>query len=68
MSQRLRQLARFLLALRKLDGSVHSLTDCIHPSKFEVVTEAVRAVSGFDEKTHLYKNSINAIESWPLTA
>jgi hypothetical protein len=46
ISQKLRQLASFMLAVRRLDNSARTLADCINPSKF---------VSGFDEQTHLYK-------------
>ena len=55
ISQKLRQLGRFLITVRSLDSTVHQLSDCIAPSKFEVVVQAVRIVSGFDDKTHLYK-------------
>lgn len=61
ISQKLRQLARFMLAVRKMDNSILRLADCINPSKFAVVIQAVQVVSGFDEQTHLYK-----IPSMPL--
>jgi len=61
ISQKLRQLARFLRAARQLDSSLHSLADCLNETKFEVVVQAVKNVSGFDDNTHLYR-----IPSMPL--
>ena len=55
VSQKLRQLGRLLITVRSLDSSIHQLSECIAPSKFEVVANAVRIVSGFDNTTHLYK-------------
>ena len=55
ISQKLRQLGRVLNVVRTLDGSVRQLSDCIAASKFEVVVQAVRMVSGFDDMTRLYK-------------
>jgi hypothetical protein len=55
VSQKLRQLGRFLIAARSLDNSAHSLRDCLQSSQFEIVVPAVIIVAGFDDSTHLYK-------------
>lgn len=55
ISQKLWQLARFMLVVRRLDNSIRSLADCINPSKFAVIIQAVKVVSGFDEQIHPYK-------------
>ena len=52
--ERIRQLGRLLLKVRKACSSVRCLMDCILPENFHVVVKCVRYLSGFDEETHTY--------------
>ena len=46
--QNMRELGQLLLQVRKLDRSVHTLQECIDPTKFQLVVEAVRVVNVYD--------------------
>ena len=41
---RLRELGRFLIAVRNIDPEIQNLTECIHVRKFEAVCKAVKTV------------------------
>ena len=47
VSQRMREVARLLLELRKLDNNEENLTYFIKPSKFDLIIKAVKNTSGF---------------------
>jgi hypothetical protein len=53
-SEKMRELGRLVIAIRKIDGTVKYLTDCINPSKFLIVLQAVRQLCGWNESTNMY--------------
>lgn len=46
--QLMRDMARLLKEVRKLDDSITHLVDCIKPVKFDTILKAVRNVAGYD--------------------
>lgn len=62
ISQKLRELGRFLAAFRKIVEKPVSLSQVFHPSHFENVISAVRDVSGFDMTTNSYKTPTLALK------
>ena len=60
--QKMSELGRLLPQVRKLDRSVHTLQECIDPTKFQLVVEAVRVVSGYDESGNKYKTPSLALK------
>lgn len=54
IKQKLRELARFLLAVKELDGTVKNLTDCFDPSYFDTVINAVKRISGYNPKQNTF--------------
>ncbi|XP_048855405.1 uncharacterized protein LOC125739885 [Brienomyrus brachyistius] len=51
--QKLREVGRFLLILRK-ESSIHSMEESVKPANFYRVVQAVKKVSGYDEEKHCY--------------
>ncbi|CAH0392007.1 unnamed protein product [Bemisia tabaci] len=49
VATRMRELARLLVKLRKLDKSITSLSDALFPSKFKFIVEATRELCRYDE-------------------
>ncbi|XP_053385481.1 uncharacterized protein LOC123538701 [Mercenaria mercenaria] len=62
ISQRLRELGRFLIRANKLDPSLKQLSDCINPEKWTTVMKAVKMEAGFDESTQVYESPSFAIK------
>ena len=60
--QKMSELGRLLLQVRKLDRSVHTLQECIDPTQFQLVVEAVRVVSGYEESGNKYKTPSLALK------
>lgn len=56
VSQKMHELARFLICAREIDSKIQSLHDCIQANKFTIVIAAVKKLCGFDENTHRYSN------------
>jgi hypothetical protein len=54
ISQKMREVARFLSAARAVDASIVCLGDCINAAKFPSVVEAVNRVAQFDATNQLY--------------
>ncbi|XP_028985935.1 uncharacterized protein LOC114843500 [Betta splendens] len=61
MRQKLREVGRLLLCLRK-DFSVQNIEDAIRPANFHRVIEGVKKLSGFDEETHSYQTPSLALK------
>ncbi|KAM3585045.1 uncharacterized protein V6R79_006093 [Siganus canaliculatus] len=59
--QKLREIGRLLLTLRK-DFSIHTLEDAVRPVNFQVVIQAVKKVSGFDDEKHCYQTPSLALK------
>ncbi|KAI4899531.1 hypothetical protein NFI96_007438 [Prochilodus magdalenae] len=54
ISQKMRELGRFMLAVKKLAPSVKHLVDVCVPSRFKLAIAAAKEVSGFDASTKAY--------------
>ena len=52
VKQKMREVGRLLLTLRGLDDTIITLKDCIHPAKFKLICDGVRAVSGYKDGTY----------------
>lgn len=50
VSQKLRTLARFLIAMRSENGSISTLKDCLFPHHFDLVIKCSKKVARYDEK------------------
>lgn len=59
--QKLREVARLLLALRK-DSAIYTLEDAVKPANIHVVIKAVKKVSGFDEEKNSYQTPSLALK------
>ena len=55
IKQKIRELARLLLAIRDLDPSIQTLEDAMDPTKFSVVVTGVKRVAGYNESTGKYE-------------
>jgi hypothetical protein len=60
--QKLRQLARFVIAARKENSSVTDLCSCIDATKFPVVISAVRQLCGYQSLDNSFKNPSLALK------
>ena len=54
ISTKMRELARLVLAVRRLDPSIVWLDDCLQAEKFDVIIRAVRVLCGFQEEKNKY--------------
>ena len=61
ISNKLRELTRLILSIRKITGNNVNLDYCITPCNWEVLLQGVREVAGYDTRTCKY-----AIPSLPL--
>ncbi|KAI7811180.1 hypothetical protein IRJ41_011403 [Triplophysa rosa] len=59
--QKVREMGRLLLSLRR-KFSIFSFEDAVKPNSFYKVIEAVKDVSGYDEKSHSYKTPSLALK------
>jgi len=55
VSCKTKELARFLTSIRRLDSATTWLSDCMFPSKFDVVVQAVRHLCGYNDESYLYQ-------------
>ena len=62
ISCKMRELARFVAAVRKIDSTITWLDDCLYPNKFDIVVEAVRKLCGFCEGNNKYQNPSLALK------
>ncbi|XP_022179916.1 uncharacterized protein LOC111040345 [Myzus persicae] len=62
ISQRLRQLAKFLQILRGLEPDVKNLKDFLVPKHFKTVVQAAKELSGYDEEHNTYVHPTNALK------
>ena len=54
VSQKMRELGRFVLAAKSIDQKVEMLKDVLVPPKFQLAVEAARKASGFTKSKHRY--------------
>ena len=59
---KMRELARLLVAAREIDGDIVSLKDLISPVKFDTVLEAVKKMTGFDVSTRRFSVPSTALK------
>lgn len=57
IAQKMRELARFMLAVNEVDSSVKYLHELCLPSRFELAVEGAKKVSGFDENSNKFKTT-----------
>ncbi|KAK7475438.1 hypothetical protein BaRGS_00033319, partial [Batillaria attramentaria] len=62
IKQKLRELARLLVAIRDEDSGVTELKDVIHPSKFSPVVSAVKKLCEYEPLTNSYRNPSLALK------
>lgn len=62
ITQKMRELARFMLAVKELDGSVQYLHHVCTPSRFDLVIKGAKIVSGFDETLNKFEKPSLAIK------
>ncbi|XP_061774245.1 M-phase phosphoprotein 8 isoform X2 [Nerophis ophidion] len=55
IGQKMRELGRFMLAVKELDNSVQYLHELCHPSRFELAVEGAKKASGFDPTSTKFK-------------
>lgn len=55
ISQKMRELGRFMISVKKRNHTVQRLIDVCVPSRFKLAVEAAKEVSGFDESKKCYK-------------
>ena len=54
ISQKMRELGRFTLAVREVDSSINELSDCMTPRKFPSIVKAVRNLCHYDHDQNKY--------------
>ncbi|XP_030266833.1 uncharacterized protein LOC115578126 isoform X2 [Sparus aurata] len=59
---KMRELARLLVAAREIDRDIVFLKDLISPAKFNTVLEAVKKMTGFDDVTHQFSVPSTALK------
>ncbi|XP_063226925.1 uncharacterized protein LOC134533339 isoform X1 [Bacillus rossius redtenbacheri] len=62
ISNRCRELGRFMLEVKKIDSGVKTLTELITPSKYQTVKKGVQNVAGFDFETNTFKTPSLALK------
>ncbi|XP_033106341.1 uncharacterized protein LOC117108440 [Anneissia japonica] len=55
VSQKMRDLAKLVIAAQAEDQSIKSIRDCIDPKKFCTVVTAVKKIAGYSEKDNKYE-------------
>ena len=55
IANKLRELGRLILSIRKITSTKTDLESCIEPVNWELLLQGVREVAGYDEKNHSYK-------------
>lgn len=62
ISQRIRQISKFLIILRSLVPNLKDLKDFLKPKYFVNIVEAAKQLSGYDEKLNPYIHPSNALK------
>lgn len=58
----MRELARFLMAARKVDPEIQSISDVIHPQEFKVAIKSTQILCSYSEDTNRYGNTSLALK------
>ncbi|CAC5406034.1 unnamed protein product [Mytilus coruscus] len=59
---RMRELARFVIAMEEIDSSVKTLSQCITPTLWSSVLKAVKGVAGYHDETHEFSSPSLALK------
>ncbi|KAJ8039318.1 N-lysine methyltransferase KMT5A [Holothuria leucospilota] len=62
VSQKMRQVARFLLVVRDLNPELQTIQDSINPKYFDTVVQGVKLSSGYDSGGNTYKTPSLALK------
>ncbi|XP_033730108.1 uncharacterized protein LOC117319405, partial [Pecten maximus] len=62
VSQKMRELARLLIAVRGQQPDVNSLSDLLHPERFMLAVKATKILCNFSEDTNTYGNPSLALK------
>lgn len=62
ISQRLRQIAKFLIILRTLNLEINDLHDFLKPKFYKTVVEAAKQLSGYNEKENTFRHPSTALK------
>ncbi|CAH2005148.1 unnamed protein product [Acanthoscelides obtectus] len=57
----MRELARLLMEIKKLDLSVVTLFDALKPHKYDILVKATKLTSGYDDESQTYKSPTYAM-------
>lgn len=60
-SRKMRELARFLIEMRKLDSSITSLFSVLKPQHFDNIIQATKNIAKYDAEKELYKSPTYAL-------
>ena len=55
VSNKMREMARLLIAIREIDPEIKSLFDTLKPELFHVLVSATKTISGYDESTKTFR-------------
>ncbi|CAH2002340.1 unnamed protein product [Acanthoscelides obtectus] len=61
VSRKMRELARLLMEIKKLDLSVVTLFDALKPHKYDILVKATKLTSGYDDESQTYKSPTYAM-------
>ncbi|KAG5868581.1 hypothetical protein JTB14_011265 [Gonioctena quinquepunctata] len=53
--QRLRELGKFIMEVKKMDGSIKNLSDILVPGNYDNIVIAINKVAGSDETSGIYR-------------
>ena len=62
MSQRMKELGRLLLEVRKIDPTVKTLKDLCKPGQFELAVEGAKKVAGYSEDSENFAKPATALK------
>lgn len=54
VKDKLREMGRFMVEVKKISTEIKSLRDLIHPTKYNLIVKAIKATAGFDEAKGTY--------------
>jgi len=57
VSNKMRELGRFLIAMRQNCDKLLTLQDCLTPNLFDSIIKSIKQIAGYDSKTDLFKAS-----------
>ena len=61
VSRKMRELAKLLIAIRKINPNIKNLFNSLRPQNFDVIVEAVKSVAQYNKETNFYASPTYAI-------